>query len=218
MEKIYVAEGQTSLKSNILSCLSVSLIMSIIFAIFVYFYDQSIYFSLIVFLITFVFVFVILFFLLKKGQISDVQLNEIGENYKLLAELNYPPSDIRIKFLNVIPIIVPCVFLIVGIWSLTAKEYLISWLSFGLIIPFGIMYYLLNFKLKIDCKITNKGIIIGSLLSKPTLITWQNISSYELLDSIVYLSLTNISTKPRFPVLDQQEKIIKILNYYLTKN
>lgn len=209
---------ESNIKSKILNSLGLSFVMSLIFAVLIYFDEKSIYFSLIVFSISFVFTFILLFFMYKKGQISNVQLKEINPNYKLLLELNYHINDLKIKPIIIMQIIFPIICLITGVFSIMMKEYLISLLSFGLLILFGVVYLLEDFKLKIDCKLTDRGIIIGNVIAKHQMLQWQDINSYELSDGLIYLNVTNLSSKPRFPVLNQKEKIIQILNYYIKKN
>lgn len=148
-------------------------------------------------------------------------MNKTHKDYETLLELNYHNKDIKIPLFRIIisiGFLVPILSsFFVAITSIIVGEFIISLFSGILTILLIYSTYYMFFKMKINCKITNKGLLIKNRHFKH-FINWNNIESYNIKNDFA-----TIKTKGYkyigigFPVQNQKDKIIKILNFYVKK-
>lgn len=142
-----------------------------------------------------------------------------NKEYETLLELNYYNKDIKILLFRIIILIgflVP-VFssFFVAIISFIVNEFIISLFSGILTILLIYLTYYMFFKMKINCKITNKGLLIKNRHFKH-FINWDQIESYSIKNDFVKINTKGFKyIGIGFPVQTQKDKITKILNFYV---
>ena len=75
-----------------------------------------------------------------------------------------------------------------------------------------IIYYLFKDKIRINFKITDRGIIIEEKIRPKTILSWESIEYYELIEDQVLFYIKNSNQKKYFPLGEYKEQILYILN------
>ena len=145
-----------------------------------------------------------------------------NNNSHTLMELEYRYKDSQSQiFLTIFSIgfIIPiiCAMYLATI-SLIFRYNAIFTLAFAsLSFLFIYIGYISFFKIKIKCRLTDKGIIFENKMFHHKL-KWNEINSYEIKNDFVLLNTKGIKyIGIGFPIKNHKDKTINILNFYITK-
>lgn len=114
-----------------------------------------------------------------------------------------------------IPIICTLYITILSIIFIKNQILFITTISLFLILIY--FAYHIIFKIKIICKLTNKGIIFQNKMFHH-LVKWENISSYIIKNEFILLKTKGWKyVGLGFPINHKKKQIINILNFYIKK-
>jgi len=133
---------------------------------------------------------------------------------KVLLTLTYHKNDFNTASVFITPLIIISIMLVASLSSLFFGDFWILAIGLAFILLTAMFFYYNIFKVESFYSLTDKGFIPGK---NQSLLSYQEIDSYQLNDSIVMIKLKNNGVF-RFPFLNHKKEIGRILDFYVKKS
>ena len=148
-------------------------------------------------------------------------MEKLNTNYQILYETKYSYKDLKNKnfaFIYMIALFLINFSLFITLITslILLDKLLLSFLILFAILFIDVSFYFAIFKIKVDAKITDKGLIFQNKMFS-NFIKWEDIKSYELKRNFLNLEIKNMKyIGLGFPVKEQDnDKIKNIMKFYI---
>ncbi|MBT3464620.1 hypothetical protein HOD20_03500 [archaeon] len=193
----------------------ISSIFSLFSATAFYFSFKSLIIAFIVFIVAFLFVYFLFNMLINRGMLWNDKIEKKEIEYNIFFEFNIgsfealKKSGKKFLIFFIFLTFFATIFLIY--LSIILKD-TTDTINNIIMLCLIIIYYLFKDKIRINFKITDRGIIIEEKIRPKTILSWESIEYYELIEDQVLFYIKNSNQKKYFPLGEYKEQILYILN------
>lgn len=178
-------------------------------------FDTSVSFFFVSSFVLFIVLLTIFFLFFRFSIIKKVPLKSI-EKHNPLFEMKYTLIDMNVKWVYYLQIAFAGSVFVASVvcFFMGYMIYTVFFLIFSALMT--LLFILEDYKLEGLVILTNKGIVIGNSMVRYFFISWHHIEDFEIYSGYCYVHIGGLG-RMRFPVLNKEKQIEKILKKHIRK-